>query len=323
MIIVTGGAGFIGSAFVWKCNKEGIRDIWIVDNLASTDKWKNLNHLHFSEYFQKSVFLEMLSDGLPDDVEAIIHMGACSSTTERDVDYLMDNNVLYSKLLAEFCISEGIPFIYASSAATYGGGEHGFKDDMSLIDNLRPINPYGFSKQLFDKWIIQNGHLDSVTGLKFFNVYGPNEYHKGAMRSVICKAYDQIMETGKISLFKSYREEYPNGGQMRDFIYVKDCVEVMWWLLKNPDVTGIYNVGTGQSRTWNDVAAALFQAMDKPLNIEYIDMPPELKGQYQYYTEADISRLKMAGCPVRFTPLEEAVQEYVRYYLSGKRHLFS
>ncbi len=319
MIVVTGGAGFIGSAFVWKLNEEGIDDILIVDNLGTSDKWKNLVKRRYSDYLHKESFLEMvLADRVPFQVDALIHLGACSSTTERNAEYLMRNNYLYSRALAVWAMKSEVRFIYASSAATYGDGSQGFSDDDAVTPGLRPINMYGYSKQLFDAGVLKNELQTKVTGIKFFNVFGPNEYHKGDMRSVIHKAFGQIGETGRLRLFKSYQSEYPDGGQMRDFIYVKDCVDVLWWLFKNPAAAGIFNLGTGRSRTWNDLAAAVFSAMGRETRIEYIEMPEDIRGQYQYFTEARMEKLRAAGCPVAFRSLEDSVRDYVVNHLQQK-----
>jgi len=316
MIIVTGGAGFIGSAFVWKLNQEGIDNIIIVDRLGTSDKWKNLVNLRFVNYIHKDDFLEMIdTDMVPFEIDAIIHMGACSSTTERDADYLWHNNYAYTKILAEWALERDVRFIYASSAATYGDGTNGFSDNHKTIADLKPINMYGYSKQVFDLWVLRQKLENKMAGIKFFNVFGPNEYHKGDMSSVIFKAFHQIRGTGKVRLFKSYRKEYKDGGQMRDFVYVKDCVNVMWWLFKNPKANGIFNLGTGKARTWNDLIKAVFAAMKKKTNIEYIPMPEALRNQYQYFTEAEMSKLKKAGCPVKFSALEDSVHDYVTKYL--------
>jgi len=316
MIIITGGAGFIGSAFVWKLNQEGIYDIVIVDQLGTDDKWKNLVSLRFEDYIHKDDFFNMLcDDALPFEVSAIVHMGACSSTTERDADYLWENNFLYTRTLAEWALQHNIRFIYASSAATYGDGTKGFSDNHKTINELKPINMYGYSKQIFDLWVFRQKLENKVAGIKFFNVFGPNEYHKGDMSSVIFKAFHQIKETGMVKLFKSYKKEYKDGEQMRDFVYVKDCVNVMWWLLKNPKTNGIFNLGTGKARTWNDLIKAVFTAMKKKTNIEYIAMPESLRNQYQYFTEAEMSKLKKAVCPVKFLSLEDSVHDYVTKHL--------
>ena len=318
MIIVTGGAGFIGSAFVWRLNREGIRDIIIVDQLGTDDKWKNLVGLTFTDYIHKDEFIEMaIADEVPFEVSSVVHMGACSSTTERDADYLWENNYLYSREVADWALRHNARFIYASSAATYGDGSSGFSDDHEIISRLKPSNMYGYSKQVFDLWVLKNKLEKKMAGIKFFNVYGPNEYHKGDMVSVIYKAFHQIQETGKVRLFKSYKKEYPDGGQMRDFIYVKDCANVMWWLLENPSVNGIYNLGTGKARTWNDLIAAVFSSMGRKTNIQYIEMPEPLRNQYQYFTQAQMDKLKKAGCHVNFSSLEDSVRDYVTNYLQN------
>ena len=316
MIVVTGGAGFIGSAFVWRLNQEGIDDIVIIDSLGTDDKWKNLVNRRFADYIHKDNFLRMIcDDAVPFEVSAVVHMGACSSTTERDADYLWKNNFLYTKTLAEWALKHGVRFIYASSAATYGDGTKGFSDDHGTINEFKPINMYGYSKQLFDLWALKNHVENKIAGIKFFNVFGPNEYHKADMTSVIFKAFHQIKETGKVCLFKSYQPKYPDGGQLRDFVYVKDCIDVMWWLFNNPAANGIFNLGTGKARTWNDLIKAVFVAMGIKTNIEYIEMPESLRNQYQYFTEAKMDKLKAAGCPVAFSSLEDSVRDYVVNHL--------
>lgn len=323
MIIVTGGAGFIGSAFIWKLNNEGIDDILVVDELGESDKWKNLVNRRYVEYIHKDSFLRMIrNEQMPFTPRAIIHMGACSSTTKRDADYLMDNNYHYTCRLAEWALPKNIRFIYASSAATYGDGSQGFSDDSAVTPTLRPMNMYGYSKQVFDLWVLRQQVEKQVVGIKFFNVFGPNEYHKGDMRSVVHKAFEQIRDTGKVRLFKSHKPEYTDGGQMRDFVYVKDCVDAMWWLLEHPEINGIFNLGTGKARTWNDLIQALFSAMKMKPKIEYFDIPPEIRSQYQYLTEAEMDNLRATGCQAAFRPLEEAVQDYVVNYLQKPdRHL--
>ena len=248
-------------------------------------------------------------------------MGACSATTETDSDYLMENNYRYTALLAEWAISHNVRFIYASSAATYGNGEMGFSDGHNTTDKLKPINRYGYSKHFFDLVALNNCWLDKIVGLKFFNVFGPNEYHKGEMRSVICKSYQQVVETGVLKLFKSYLPAYPDGGQKRDFIYVKDCADVLFWLMENKKVQGLYNLGTGTARAWNDLGQAIFSALKKPATLEYCDMPENLQGQYQYFTQADMTKLTQAGYKQPFTPLETAVEDYIVNYLAKQVHL--
>jgi ADP-L-glycero-D-manno-heptose 6-epimerase len=316
MIVVTGGAGFIGSAFVWKLNEEGIDDIIIVDELGESDKWRNLVKRQYADYLHKDEFLKLiLAEKLPFNVRALIHMGACSATTERDADYLLENNYRYTCRLAAWAMKQNIRFIYASSAATYGDGALGFSDTDDLTQMLQPINMYGYSKQLFDLWALRRKAEHKIAGVKFFNVFGPQEYHKEDMTSVVYKAFHQIREQGKVRLFKSYRPDFGDGEQVRDFVYVKDCVDVLWWLLKNREVNGIFNLGTGQARTWNDLVTAVFAALNLKPDIEYIDMPPAVRDQYQYFTEARMDKLKHAGCPLSFGTLEDTVQDYVTGYL--------
>lgn len=316
MIIVTGGAGFIGSAFVWKLNAERIDDIIVVDDLGTSGKWKNLVNRRYVDYIHKDDFIEMvLADHVPFDVKAVVHMGACSSTTEQDADYLMENNYRYTLRLAEWALHNDIRFIYASSAATYGDGSQGFADDDGLTKSLRPINMYGYSKQVFDLWALRTGASKKMAGIKFFNVFGPNEYHKGDMTSVIFKSFHQIQETGKVRLFKSYKSPYGHGEQKRDFVYIKDCVDVLWWLLVHKDVCGLFNLGMAQARTWNDLVNAVYTAMGVTPMIEYIEMPEAIRNHYQYFTEAKIEKLRTAGCATNFLALEDAVHDYVVNHL--------
>lgn len=260
MYIVTGGAGFIGSNLVKDLNERGISDILVVDSLGTSEKWRNLTAKKIVDYCDKVDFLERISSGqgLPSSIKAVFHMGACSSTTEKDAHYVMQTNFAYSKSLASFCHTKSIPFIYASSAATYGEGEQGFSDDTQTTQTLVPLNIYAYSKLLFDQWVLHHGLDSSVVGLRFFNVYGPNEYHKDSMRSVVVKSFEQIQAQGSVSLFKSYRPEYADGEQKRDFIYVRDCTEVMCSLLEHPEVSGIFNLGSGQARSWLDLTRAVF-----------------------------------------------------------------
>jgi ADP-L-glycero-D-manno-heptose 6-epimerase len=316
MIIVTGGAGFIGSAYVWKLNTQGIDDILVVDDLDCSDKWKNLVNRRFANYMDHKEFLEkMKADCLPPNITALVHMGACSATTERDSDYLMRNNYQYTRLLAEWAMGHQIRFVYASSGATYGDGSQGYSDDDETSMRLKPLNMYGYSKQLVDLWAIKSGAIQNMVGLKFFNVYGPNEYHKEDMRSVIHKAFGQIEEQGTVRLFKSYRPEYKDGEQVRDFVYVKDVVDVIWWFMNNPASSGLFNVGTGCARTWKDLTYAVFTAMAREANIEFIEMPESLRDRYQYRTEATIAKLKAIGFPGEFHSLEDGIRDYVQNYL--------
>ncbi len=319
MIIVTGGAGFIGSAIVWQLNDLGTTDILIVDELGLTDKWKNLVPLKYYDFINKNVFIANL-DKLNKNLEAVIHMGADSSTTQRDADHLLTNNYEYTKRLAEFCIQRNIRFIYASSAATYGDGSSGFDDSEELPEHLRPMNMYGYSKNLFDIKAHREGWFGQITGLKYFNVYGPNEYHKGDMRSLVQKAYEQIRDTGQVRLFRSLHPDYKDGEQMRDFIYVKDAVNMTLYFLENKR-GGLYNVGTGKARKWNDLVCSIFNAMDKNVNIEYIDLPAEIADRYQYFTEAKMDKIRKAGYPRESSSLEEGVTDYVKNYLMKDLYL--
>lgn len=327
MIIVTGGAGLIGSAVVQQLNLLGREDILIVDHLGTTGKWRNLSPLRFMDYLEKDVFERILDEGslvhrLPGgrSLDAVIHLGACSATTEPDATYLIKNNYEYSRKLALTALASDARFIYASSAATYGDGENGFIDDDDQLPLLRPMNMYGYSKQLFDLWALRQGVLDKIVGIKYFNVYGPNEQHKGEMRSLVLKAYEQIGATGKLRLFKSHRPEYGDGEQLRDFVYVKDAAAMTLHFLRNDSASGIYNVGGGTTVSWNRLARAVFSAMEKTVNIEYIDMPESIRGTYQYLTCADTSKIQAAGYTDPVTPVEEAVTDYIKNYLvPGKR----
>ena len=322
MIIVTGGAGFIGSSLVWRLNELGESKIIIVDDLGTDEKWKNLVPLKFVDFVHKDDFISMVLDReFPFETDSIIHMGANSSTTEKDADHLFSNNYLYTKELAQYCLEKNIRFIYASSAATYGDGSLGFDDDENKLGLLRPLNMYGYSKQLFDLWAKRNGAFDKIVGLKYFNVFGPNEYHKGDMRSVVHKAFEQVRDTGKVRLFKSLNPKYKDGEQLRDFIYIKDAVEMTLFFLDKPNTSGLFNIGSGKARTWNDLVTALFKAMNKPVKIEYIELPQHLQDKYQYFTEANIVKIKKAGFTTPTTRLEDGVADYVKSYLLGKLYL--
>jgi ADP-L-glycero-D-manno-heptose 6-epimerase len=316
MIVVTGGAGFIGSCLVAQLNRQGRGDIIVVDDYQGDDdpKKKNLVGKRYQRYYDKSEYLKLLKRDLFDfDVECILHMGACSSTILQDADYFEQNNFQYSCMVAQWALKNNARLIYASSAATYGDGALGYSDDESLIPQLAPLNLYGESKQKFDRWVLDNGYQNKMTGLKFFNVFGPNEYHKGDMKSVVAKAYEGVVSQGKISLFKSYNPKYKDGEQMRDFIYVKDAVDVVLFLIENPEINGIFNLGTGQARTWNELARALFAAVHKEPYIEYMDMPEILRGRYQYFTQARMDKLRKAGYTRAFTSLQDAVVDYCGY----------
>jgi ADP-L-glycero-D-manno-heptose 6-epimerase len=289
---------------------------------ALCPKLKNLRNLSFSNYLEKSAFLEMvMGQKVPCPIDAVLHMGACSSTTETDIDYLRKNNYEYTKQLAQWASGANIRFIYASSAATYGDGSAGFSDDEKTIDKLKPLNPYGQSKQMFDLWARVAGLFGKIAGLKYFNVFGPNEYHKGDMRSFVLKAFEQINAGGKVRLFKSHKSEYKDGEQMRDFLYIKDAVNMTLFFLDNPKIGGLFNIGSGRARTWNDLVKAVFAAMGKKPNIEYIDMPDQIRNQYQYFTQAPMEKLRKAGYDKKITSLEDAIKDYVQNYLQKDRHL--
>ncbi|MDD5110301.1 MAG: ADP-glyceromanno-heptose 6-epimerase [Patescibacteria group bacterium] len=323
MIIVTGGAGFIGSALIWALNQRGQTDILVVDAADHERKSRNLAPLKYRALIAKDEFRKKLSAGAydPAGVQGIIHEGACSSTTETDWKYLEENNVRYTQGIISWCVRHGVRCVYASSGAVYGDGNRGFGDDPDVFDRLEPLNLYGRSKLLVDCWARDAGHLERVAGLRYFNVFGPNEYHKGAMQSVIAKAYPKLQREGVIELFKSYRSDVPDGEQRRDFIYVNDVVEATLYFFDHPNLNGIYNVGTGVSRTWNDVATAMFAAAKKSKNIRYIEMPADVRAHYQYRTEADIAKLRAAGYTHVFRRLEDSIHEYVTQYLARDRHL--
>ena len=323
MIVVTGGAGFIGSALIHGLNKKGIKDIWIVDQVDHPEKQKNLNLLAFDRLIGIDDFLKDVLEKRLARCDAILHMGACSSTTETDESFLTKNNFEYTRHLASFCLEKGIRFIYASSAATYGAGENGYSDDESRVKILKPLNLYGDSKQKFDLWAQAQGALKNLVGLKYFNVYGPNEYHKQDMQSMVRKGFLQLRDTGKLRLFKSYKSEYSDGGQERDFLYIKDAVAMTLFFLERQDVGGIFNVGSGKARNWNDLAKAIFVAMNKQLNIEYIDMPSEIRNQYQYHTCSDTEKIRNADYSQSVMPLEEGIDDYVTQYLIPGKHLGS
>lgn len=320
LIVITGGAGFIGSCLVRYLNNKGLNNIIIADNLGKTEKWKNLLGKSFIDIVEKENFFQWL-EGRESSIEAFIHLGACTDTLEKDASYLLENNYQFSVRLAEYAIKNEHRFIYASSAATYGNGTLGFSDNHDLLPSFSPMNMYGYSKHLFDLWLLNQGLLDKVTGLKFFNVFGPNEYHKGRMASVITHFLPLAQKEGCIRLFKSNQpEQFADGEQKRDFIYVKDVVKMIAAFLEN-DSTGIYNIGTGTATSWNQIAEAVFKAINKPTKIEYIAMPEDLNKQYQNYTVADIKKIKSCLKDNSYcTSIEDAVIEYIQHYLlSGQR----
>ncbi len=323
MIVVTGGAGFIGSALIWALNNRGQDNILVVDRLGTTNQWRNLAGLRFADYLDKEAFIEGLENGRFDEtIEAILHMGACSATTETDADYLMANNYRYTARIAAWRASQpSCRLVYASSAATYGDGTHGYADDEERLETLRPLNMYGYAKHLFDLRARREGWLRAIAGLKYFNVFGPNEGHKGAMRSVINKAFPGVRDTGRMALFKSHHPDFADGEQQRDFIYIKDAAAMTLFFLDHPEVNGLYNIGTGLARRWNEGDGALFAATGKHGAIDYIDMPEELQGKYQYYTCADTAKFKAVGGPATAFTLETAVADYVRNYMAVEAYL--
>lgn len=321
-ILVTGGAGFIGSALIWELNQRGLAKILVTDFLGSNEKWKNLVPLRFADYLEADNLLTRL-DAAPNqfsDVRTIFHLGAISSTTEKNASLLIKNNFEYSKTLARFALEGGRRFVYASSAATYGATEESLSESAPL-ETLRPLNIYGYSKHLFDSWAERLGILPRITGLKYFNIFGPNESHKEDMRSVVHKAYHQIRETGEVSLFKSYRPEIADGEQRRDFLYVKDAVAATVFLAERVDGGALFNIGSGRANTWRSLVNAIFEALGQPPKVTFIDMPDGLREKYQYFTCADITRLRSFGFTQAMTPLGDAVKDYVVNYLSRGLHL--
>lgn len=313
--IVTGGAGFIGSNVVKALNARGETDILVVDELGEDEKWKNLVGLQYEDYIDKDDLFDYLDELTLDEVKAVYHLGACSATTELDADYLAYNNYHYTRALCESCLDAGVRFVYASSAATYGDGTLGYSDADEMTPKYKPLNMYGYSKHMFDLWALKSGAIREIAGMKYFNVYGPGEAHKGDMRSVVHKSYGQILKDGEVKLFKSHRPGYKDGEQVRDFVYVKDAVEETLWFGENKKVSGIFNCGTGQTRTWKDLVSAVFLAMGRKPNIQFIDMPEHLRGKYQYHTQADLAKLRAAGYNRPFTTLEDGIADYVQNFL--------
>lgn len=319
MIIVTGAAGFIGSCLVGKLNNKGLSDLVLVDDFTKAEKSKNLLNKAFTEKVPRDVFFEWLESN-SSRVDFVYHIGARTDTAEFDRNVFETLNVNYSKRIWKACATHGIPLIYASSAATYGMGELGYGDDHNLIPDLKPLNPYGESKNDFDKWVLLQKEVPPYwAGMKFFNVYGPNEYHKGRMASVILHAFKQVRETGRVRLFRSHRPEYADGMQLRDFIYVKDVVDVLYFLMQRKPVSAIFNLGTGEARTFSDLAGSVFRALDLPVSVEFIDTPEDIRDKYQYFTQAEMGKLKSAGYEFPFYSLEDGIEEYVREFLVHSR----
>jgi len=317
MIVITGGAGFIGSVLAAEINRKWNRsDLLIVDKFDYKDAWKNLRNIKFEEYIHADEFIDLLDELNLDQIDFIFHMGACSSTTENDVNYLFKNNTEYSKILFEIATDHNIPFLYASSAATYGDGKLGYSDDPRSTKDLQPLNPYGFSKKLFDDFVLKQKKTPSTwAGFKFFNVFGPNEYHKENMCSLVYKAVNQIKESGEVKLFKSHKDGFEDGKQLRDFVYVKDVVELMLLSARKNKLKGIFNLGTGKANSFYDLVDFTFKAMDKETNIKYIDMPENIRDQYQYYTQAEMDKLLKIFPEFKFKSLQESVFDYVQNYL--------
>jgi len=313
-VLVTGGAGFIGSALVWALNERGCENIVVADHLGTDEKWRNLTPLRFADYLEADDLRPRLASGALGKFDLVLHLGACSATTERDAGYLIRNNYEFTKDLAAWSLANGARFVHASSAATYGDGAHGMSD-LGALEPLRPLNMYGYSKHLFDLHAQRAGFLERIVGLKFFNVFGPNEDHKGEMRSLVHKATTQARQEGVIRLFKSYRPDFRDGEQQRDFLYVKDAVAMTLHLAATPSASGLFNLGSGEANTWLDLARAVFDALGREPRIEFIEMPDALRGKYQYFTRADITKLRVAGYTAALTPLAAAVRDYVAGYL--------
>ena len=320
-VLVTGGAGFIGSALVWALNRRGCENIVVCDRSGSDEKKRNLEPLHFADYVDADALQSRLQSGALGKFDLILHMGACSSTTETDENFLKRNNLEFTKDLAAWALGQKVRFVYASSAATYGDGSAGMEDDDTQLDKLHPLNLYGHSKHLFDLHAKREGFLSQIVGLKYFNVFGPNEDHKGDMRSVVHKSFGQVQTEGVIRLFKSCRKDYADGEQKRDFLYVKDAVAMTLYLAATPKANGLFNIGSGAARTWLDLAKAVFAALKREPRIEFIEMPEAIRDKYQYFTQANLGRLRAAGYTAPVTSLEDAVSDYVRNYLVSDRRL--
>ncbi|EEF63286.1 ADP-glyceromanno-heptose 6-epimerase [Pedosphaera parvula] len=320
-ILVTGGAGFIGSALIWELNRRGCEQLVVTDFLGETEKWRNLTPLRFADYLEADDLLPRLNANTLGNFDLVLHLGACSATTERNATYLIRNNFEYTKELAAWSLAHKARFVYASSAATYGDGSAGMSDLEPDIEKFRPLNMYGYSKHLFDLYAKKHGFLNQIVGLKYFNVFGPNENHKGDMRSLVNKACAQVLQTGKIQLFKSYRPDYRDGEQKRDFLYIKDAVKMTLHLATTPAANGLFNLGSGEAHTWIELATAVFKALECEPKIEFIEMPDVLRGKYQYFTQADITKLRSAGFKERFVQLSDSVADYVKNYLVPDRKL--
>ena len=322
-ILVTGGAGFVGSALIHALNERGADEIYVTDRLGREEKWRNLRPLRFSDYIDADELRARLTANENElgEVTTVFHLGACSSTTETDVTWLTENNFEYTKFLAHWALRNAARFIYASSAATYGDGSRGMDDKSPELHRLRPLNPYGYSKQMFDLYAQRTGILPRIVGLKYFNIFGPNENHKGEMRSVVHKAFEQVSTSGKVDLFKSEHPDYRDGEQKRDFLYIRDAVAMTLHLSSTETAGGLYNIGSNVASTWIELVTPIFKALDKPVRIEFVETPPSIRSRYQYFTRADISKLRSTGYPQPPTSLETAVTETVRDYLIPDKRL--
>ncbi|HEU4607650.1 MAG TPA: ADP-glyceromanno-heptose 6-epimerase [Chitinophagaceae bacterium] len=320
LIVVTGAAGFIGSCLAEYLNEQGMRRLILVDDFSRPDKKLNWQDKQYERLVERDLFFDWLQENKP-AIGFVFHLGARTDTTEFDYAIHEQLNVVYSQKIWQYCSSEKIPLVYASSAATYGAGEFGYDDDHALCDKLQPLNPYGRSKNEFDKWVLKQETTPPFwAGLKFFNVYGPNEYHKGRMASVIFHCFNQVSSSGKMKLFRSHRPDFADGQQLRDFVYVKDVVKVCYWLMQEQPASGLYNLGTGEARSFEDLVSATFRAMDLEPKIEFIDMPEDIRDTYQYFTEARMEKLRKAGYNQAFSSLEAGVEDYVRNYLSNRNY---
>ena len=320
IILLTGAAGFIGSYLLGYLNKKGFSEIIIADDFSEEDKWFNFDSKQFIAKVEREQLFEWLKKEQP-QIDFVFHLGARTDTTEFDYSVHEKLNVQYSKSIWNYCADKNIPLVYASSAATYGNGDLGYNDDHEIVEKLQPLNPYGISKNEFDKWALKQAAQPPFwAGLKFFNVYGPNEYHKGRMASVIFHSFNQVKSTGKVKLFRSHKPDFKDGQQLRDFIYVEDVARVCYWLMENPIASGLYNLGTGKARTFEDLVKATFTAMSREPVIEYIDMPEDIRDKYQYFTEADMTKLRSTGYEEKFYSLEDGVADYVKKYLLKKEY---
>jgi ADP-L-glycero-D-manno-heptose 6-epimerase len=320
MILITGAAGFIGSAVACALNRQGRQDLILCDALGTDDRWKNVLGLRYQCFVHKNELFDFLKKA--GDIREVIHLGACSDTTEADMDYLVENNVNYSMRLCRWALDHAVRFVYASSAAVYGDGSQGFSDADSLTPSLKPLNKYGFSKWMFDLWVLENDLADRVAGLRYFNVFGPNEYHKGAMASVVFRSFPQARREGRLRLFESHRQQVAHGEQARDFVYIDEAADMTLFVLGTPAANGIFNIGTGRAHTFNELARGVFDGLGQQPRIEYFPMPEELRDRYQYFTQADMTRLRTAGYPDQQDRFREHVSRYVRdYLLPGCRRL--